>query len=65
MGWLAFFKGCIAVEWAGIQEAHYLWLGCHNTSKYWATSLVVKVWDVAWDLWDQEHHGNCPRLGPA
>jgi hypothetical protein len=55
MGWLAFFKGCIAVEWAGVQEAHFIWLGRQNTGKRWATSLVVKIWEVAWDLWD---HGN-------
>ena len=27
IGWLAFFEGCIAVEWAGVQEAHFIWLG--------------------------------------
>jgi hypothetical protein len=27
IGWLAFFEGCIAVKWAGIQDAHFLWLG--------------------------------------
>ena len=27
VGWLAFLEGCIAVEWAGAQEAHFLWLG--------------------------------------
>jgi hypothetical protein len=52
MGWLAFFEGCIAIEWAGVQEVHYLWLGRRNTGKRWATSLVVKLWEVAWDMWD-------------
>jgi hypothetical protein len=23
ISWLAFFEGCIAVEWAGVQEAHF------------------------------------------
>jgi hypothetical protein len=48
-GWLAFFEGCIAV-WAGVQEAHFIWLGRRNTGKRWATSLVVKLWEIAWDL---------------
>jgi hypothetical protein len=52
MGWLAFFEGCIAIEWAGVQEVHYLWLGRRNTGKQWATSLVVKLWEVTWDMWD-------------
>jgi hypothetical protein len=50
IGWLAFFEGCIAVEWSGVQEANYLWLGRHNTGKRWATSLIVKLWEIAWDL---------------
>jgi hypothetical protein len=33
IGWLAFFEGCIAVEWSGVQEAHYLWLERRNTGK--------------------------------
>ena len=51
IGWLAFFEGCIAVEWA-VQEAHFIWLGRRNTGKRWATSLIVKLWEVATDLWD-------------
>ena len=55
IGWLAFFEGCIAVEWAGVQEAYFLWLGRRNTGKRWATSLVVKLLEVAWDLWDHRN----------
>jgi len=53
IGWLAFFEECIAVEGAGVQEAHFIWLGRRNTGKRWATSLVWKQWEGAWDLW---HH---------
>jgi hypothetical protein len=52
IGWLAFFEGCIATEWVGIQEAHFIWLGRRNTGKRWATSLVVKLWEITWDIWD-------------
>jgi hypothetical protein len=55
IGWLAFFKGCIAVEWAGVREAHFIWLGQRNTGKQWATSLVVKLWEVAWDPQDHRN----------
>ena len=61
IGWLAFFEGCIAVKWAGVQEAHFLWLGRRNTGKQWATSLVVKLLEVAWDLWD--HRNEASRNG--
>jgi hypothetical protein len=52
LDWLAFFEGCIAEEWAGVQHAHFLWLGRRNIGKRWATSMVVKLWEIAWDLWD-------------
>jgi hypothetical protein len=55
IGWLAFFEGCVAIEWAGVQEAHFVWLGRRNTGKRWATSLIVKLWEVAWDLWDHRN----------
>jgi hypothetical protein len=55
MGWFPFFEGCIAVKWAGLQETHYVWLGWHNTGERWAASLVVKLLDIAWDLWDHRN----------
>jgi hypothetical protein len=24
IGWQAFFEGCIAIEWAGVQDSHFL-----------------------------------------
>jgi hypothetical protein len=27
VGWLAFFEGCDAIKWAGVQKANFLWLG--------------------------------------
>jgi hypothetical protein len=60
IGWLVFFEGCIAIEWAGVQEAHFLWLGRWNTGKRWATSLIVKLWEVAWDLWDHRNQVKKP-----
>jgi hypothetical protein len=55
MGWLAFFEGCIAVEWAGVQEAHFIWLGHRNAGKCWATSLILKLWEISWDLSDHRN----------
>ena len=46
IGGLASFEGCIAVEGAGVQEAHFIWLGRRNTGKRWATSLVLKRWEL-------------------
>jgi hypothetical protein len=56
MGWLAFFEWCIAVEWAGVQEAHFIWLGRCNTSKQrplLSTLLSSLHYIDAWLLWVQ------------
>ena len=35
-----------------MQEAHFLWLSQCKTGEQWPASLIVKLWEVAWDLWD-------------
>jgi hypothetical protein len=55
LGWLAFFEGCIPFKWADVQEAHFIWLGRRNTGKRWATSPIVKLWEIAWGIWDHRN----------
>jgi hypothetical protein len=38
-----------------LSEAHFIWLGRGNTGKCWATALVVKLWEIAFDLWDHRN----------
>ncbi len=52
LGWQAFFEGCLAVEWEGVQNAYLLWLGSKWTRKRWISALITKVWEVAWDMWE-------------
>jgi hypothetical protein len=42
-------------KWAGVQEAHFIWFGLRNARKCWTTSLVVKLWEIAWDVWDHRN----------
>jgi hypothetical protein len=35
-----------------VQETYFIWLGHRNTGKRCATSLIVKIWEIAWDRWD-------------
>ena len=54
IGWLPFFKGCSALV-NGLVYKKLTLSGSVNTThtgKRWATSLEVKLWKVAWDLWD-------------
>jgi hypothetical protein len=44
------------------KKPHFLWLGRRNTGKRWATALVVKLLEIAWDLWD---HRNPDQVQPG
>ena len=50
---------------AEIQNLHLQSLGAKTTGKIWISSLISKMWDVAWDLWNFRNHTiyatECPR----
>ena len=52
IGWENFFEGCIAHEWEAIQEAYYQWCRSKKSGRRWTSSLIQKLWDIAWDLWE-------------
>jgi hypothetical protein len=55
MGWLAFFRRLRRLNGLAYKKPHFLWLGRRNTGKRWATALVVKLLEIAWDLWDHRN----------
>jgi hypothetical protein len=52
IGWENFFEGCIAQEWEAIQSTHYQWCKSRKSSRRWTVSLIQKLWDISWDLWE-------------
>jgi hypothetical protein len=52
IGWANFFEGCIAQEWEAIQEAYFHWCWSQKTGRRWMASLIQKLWDISWDLWE-------------
>jgi hypothetical protein len=52
IGWANFFEGCIAQEWEAIQEAYFHWCRSRKTGRRWTASLIQKLWDISWDLWE-------------
>jgi hypothetical protein len=46
------FEGWIHTEWEMIQERYYATTNSQRSSKRWTIALILKLWDVAWDLWD-------------
>jgi hypothetical protein len=52
IGWANFFEGCIAQEWEAIQDAYFQWCRSRKTGRRWMASLIQKLWDISWDLWE-------------
>ena len=55
MGWDAFLEGSISQEWRQAQEYFLAFSKSKKTSKRWASALIQKVFDVAWDQWEHRN----------
>ena len=55
IGWRQLMGGCLSVEWARVQQSYYQWRDIRRTGKRWAISLIRKLWEIAWDLWDDRN----------
>ena len=56
IGWGIMLEGCISRHWKEVQEEYYIWLDRRNTGRRWAELLIVKLVDVAWDMWEHRNH---------
>jgi hypothetical protein len=55
IGWDRFLEGCLAQEWRSAQQTYYQWLDSRRTGLRWASSLITKLLDVAWDQWEHRN----------
>jgi hypothetical protein len=55
LGWESFLFGFWSNHWESIQQAHLILLNSKVSLKRWSTSIIIKLWDVAWDLWDHRN----------
>ena len=39
-----------------VQDEYYIWLDRRNTGRRWAELLIVKLIDIAWDMWEHRNH---------
>jgi hypothetical protein len=62
VGWRSFLEGCVLNDWAAKQQSYYEWLQRKNTGKRWTTTLIKKLWEVTWDMWE---HRNAERISPT
>ena len=60
IGWDYLIEGFLPVQWVEAQHQHYLSSNRLASGKRWATALILKFWNIAWDLW--EHRNNTTHL---
>ena len=55
----------LALDWARAQDSYFKWLGMKRTGTRWVVSLIKKLWDISWDLWDDRNKvlHNTPMAG--
>ena len=42
-------------KWQPIQQCFYSAIGSPHSDKQWASILICKLWDIAWDMWQHKH----------
>ena len=55
LGWDSFLEGGISKYWQQAQEYYLEFTKSPRTSKRWTTSLIQKLFNVAWDQWDHRN----------
>ena len=45
----------MAKDWEYAQDSHYKWCKSRRSGRRWTISLIQKLWDIAWDLWENRN----------
>jgi hypothetical protein len=55
IGWTNLLEGCVDEGWTEAQALYYRTIGSHRSGLRWTVAVIKKLWDVAWDLWEQRN----------
>ena len=55
LGWDSMLEGRISKEWARLQLRHYQLNGSRRNGARWATAIITKLLNVAWDQWEHRN----------
>ena len=56
--------GLISHDWAEVQNAYLLYLGAKISGVIWIYTLIRKLWDTAWYIWNFRNHTLHATEGP-
>ena len=65
VGWKAFLEGGVLQAWAAKQQDYYDWLNKKNTGKRWITTLIKKLWQISWNMWEHRNGEDKNPSSPA
>jgi hypothetical protein len=55
LGWRNFFEGMLSSDWQIAQQSYLSHIGSRRSSKRWVTSIIKKLWQIAWDIWEHRN----------
>jgi hypothetical protein len=54
-GWESFLLGFWVSDWFAVQAKYLQSIKCKMSIRRWASSIIRKLWDIAWDMWDHRN----------
>jgi hypothetical protein len=54
-GWESFLLGFWVSDWFAVQEKYLQTIKCKISIRRWASSIIRKLWNIAWDMWDHRN----------
>lgn len=55
IGWDFFIEGWIGIQWRRPQSRYLESIKSKTSVRRWVGALIVKLWEVAWDLWEHRN----------
>jgi hypothetical protein len=61
IGWNSAFEGRWCINWLEVQQSYYKFIESKAGAKRWLIELIKKLWQIAWDLWQDRNTENSTR----
>ena len=55
IGWRLFLDGCVALEWAKVQQHYYTWMDSLKSGSKWVEGLIKQLWEVEFSAWEHRN----------
>jgi len=49
------WDGWLSMEWRQYQDQVWKQAWSRQSSKHWASEIIKKLWNIAWDMWEQRN----------